>query len=111
MGPQADDLAAIVYTSGTTGKPKGVMLTHRNVVSDVKAVLERIVPRWTTCSRRSCPLSHTFEAHGRLLPADWWRAVVWPRPFGGPAGGRPETTPHRAGVRAAHLRAHPRQAA
>jgi len=40
MGPQADDLAAIVYTSGTTGKPKGVMLTHRNVVSDVKAVLE-----------------------------------------------------------------------
>ncbi|MDZ4104169.1 MAG: AMP-binding protein, partial [Hydrogenophaga sp.] len=39
--PGPDDLAALVYTSGTTGKPKGVMLTHRNVVSDVKAVLER----------------------------------------------------------------------
>jgi len=29
-----DDLAAIMYTSGTTGKPKGVMLTHKNLVSD-----------------------------------------------------------------------------
>ncbi|HJS75064.1 MAG TPA: AMP-binding protein, partial [Vicinamibacteria bacterium] len=32
-----EDLASIVYTSGTTGDPKGVMLTHRNFVSNVKA--------------------------------------------------------------------------
>ena len=37
-GPAPGDLAAIVYTSGTTGKPKGVMLTHANVVADVAAV-------------------------------------------------------------------------
>ena len=37
-GPDADDLAALVYTSGTTGRPKGVMLTHRNVVSNVQQI-------------------------------------------------------------------------
>jgi long-chain acyl-CoA synthetase len=43
-GPTPEDLAAIVYTSGTTGKPKGVMLTHGNVVSNVIATLEHIAP-------------------------------------------------------------------
>jgi long-chain acyl-CoA synthetase len=62
--PQADNLAAIVYTSGTTGKPKGVMLTHRNVVSDVKAVLERIAPTLDDVFLSFLPLSHTFERTG-----------------------------------------------
>ena len=62
--PSADDLAAIVYTSGTTGKPKGVMLTHRNVVSDVQAVLERIAPTQDDVFLSFLPLSHTFERTG-----------------------------------------------
>lgn len=38
LGP--DDLATIMYTSGTTGNPKGVMLTHANLVSNVMSALE-----------------------------------------------------------------------
>ena len=60
-GPTADDLAALVYTSGTTGKPKGVMLTHRNVVSNVKATLLRVAPVPSDVFLSFLPLSHTFE--------------------------------------------------
>ena len=38
--PDPDDLAGLVYTSGTTGQPKGVMLTHRNLASNVVASTE-----------------------------------------------------------------------
>jgi long-chain acyl-CoA synthetase len=60
-GPAEDELAALVYTSGTTGKPKGVMLTHRNVVSNVSAVLQRVAPRADDVFLSFLPLSHTFE--------------------------------------------------
>ncbi|HOA75674.1 MAG TPA: AMP-binding protein [Phycisphaerae bacterium] len=40
VGP--DDLAAIVYTSGTSGEPKGVCLTHANFLSNAKAIVEHI---------------------------------------------------------------------
>lgn len=80
MGPQADDLAAIVYTSGTTGKPKGVMLTHRNVVSDVRAVLERIAPTVDDVFLSFLPLSHTFErTGGYYLPIAAGSCVAYAR--------------------------------
>ncbi|MDW5441896.1 AMP-dependent synthetase/ligase [Polaromonas sp. SM01] len=59
--PEPHDLAAIVYTSGTTGKPKGVMLTHRNVVANVQAVMARVLPTTEDVFLSFLPLSHTFE--------------------------------------------------
>lgn len=67
--PRHDDLAAIVYTSGTTGKPKGVMLTHANVVANVMAVLAHVAPGPDDVFLSFLPLSHTFErTAGYYLP-------------------------------------------
>jgi len=57
----ADDLASIVYTSGTTGTAKGARLTHRNFLSNIRAcrTLFDISPRDTCLS--FLPLSHVFE--------------------------------------------------
>lgn len=59
--PNEEDLAAIVYTSGTTGRPKGVMLTHKNVVSNVINTLKTVSPRPGDVFLSFLPLSHTFE--------------------------------------------------
>ncbi|WP_218240160.1 AMP-dependent synthetase/ligase [Comamonas fluminis] len=59
--PEPEDVAAIVYTSGTTGRPKGVMLTHANVMADVSAFAQRVQPREDDRFLSFLPLSHTFE--------------------------------------------------
>ena len=59
--PKATDLAALVYTSGTTGNPKGVMLTHRNVISNIQSVLKNLQPSGHETFLSFLPLSHTFE--------------------------------------------------
>ncbi len=59
VGPE--DLASIVYTSGTTGEPKGVMLTHRNLVSNVKASLQVLPLGPQDRALSALPYSHVFE--------------------------------------------------
>jgi long-chain acyl-CoA synthetase len=56
-----DDLASLVYTSGTTGRPKGVMLTHGNFVSNLCAALTLLDIRSDQTALSFLPLSHVFE--------------------------------------------------
>ena len=55
------DLASILYTSGTTGDPKGVMLTHGNFASNVSATLQIIPFSERDVTLSFLPLTHLFE--------------------------------------------------
>lgn len=70
-----DDLATLIYTSGTTGVPKGVMLTHRNLVSNMmsSASAFEVTPADTILS--FLPLSHSFERIFDYL-FFWWGASI-----------------------------------
>jgi len=56
-----DDISSIVYTSGTTGDPKGVMLSQKNIASNVLASLQVISIDEHDRSLSFLPLSHMFE--------------------------------------------------
>jgi long-chain acyl-CoA synthetase len=61
LGIKPEDEATIIYTSGTTGVPKGVILTHRNFVSNVIASASRLPFSDKDTGLSLLPLSHSFE--------------------------------------------------
>ncbi len=56
-----DQLATIIYTSGTTGEPKGVMLSHANIVTNFKAGAQALQLTQDDVALSFLPLSHSFE--------------------------------------------------
>uniref|UniRef100_A0AAX7UJ16 Long-chain-fatty-acid--CoA ligase n=1 Tax=Astatotilapia calliptera TaxID=8154 RepID=A0AAX7UJ16_ASTCA len=63
--PKPEDLSIVCFTSGTTGNPKGAMLTHENVVADAAGVLKTIevsmIPNTQDVTISFLPLAHMFE--------------------------------------------------
>ena len=67
--PQPDDLAAIIYTSGTTSKPKGVMLTHRSIATQLTVIPPLFDYNENDVLLSILPLSHTYECTlGMIYP-------------------------------------------
>jgi long-chain acyl-CoA synthetase len=73
--PGPDDLAEVVFTSGTTGRPKGVMLTHRNIASNAESAASVLADLANFRALSLIPLSHMFEQialfAGMLLGANF----------------------------------------
>ncbi|HEY4889366.1 MAG TPA: AMP-dependent synthetase/ligase [Candidatus Dormibacteraeota bacterium] len=74
---QPDDVCTIVYTSGTTGDPKGVELTHRNVVDICRAILE-VHPLGESDSTLSfLPYAHVFERINGIFTVLMFGGQTW----------------------------------
>ncbi len=58
---QFEDMATMIYTSGTTGNPKGVMLSHKNILSNVEACIPRIPAGNQSRVLSFLPVCHVYE--------------------------------------------------
>ena len=74
VGP--DDLVEIMFTSGTTGDPKGVMLTHRNLTANIEGVSHYISCDPSSRLLSILPLSHMYEQMGGLFIMLYYGASV-----------------------------------
>lgn len=78
----SDDLAVILYTSGTSGKPKGVKLTHANLRSNVEGTVEHCGFREADCFLGVLPQFHSFGLTGlTILPLVTGSKVVYTARF------------------------------
>jgi long-chain acyl-CoA synthetase len=80
--PEPEAQAALIYTSGTTGNPKGVMLSHKNLVTNAQAVQQIFDVEPDDSLLSVLPLAHTYECTiGFLVPLLSGASVTY---LGGP---------------------------
>lgn len=90
-----DDLASVLYTSGTTGNPKGVMLTHNNFMSNVRGGMEKVPVYDTYVSLSFLPLSHVLErTAGYYLPVMAGSTIAYAESIDTLADNMLEVRPH-----------------
>lgn len=79
----ADDLAAIIFSSGSSGEPKGIMLTHRNIAANIDSSMQVFPHRNDDCVMGILPFFHSFGFTGTLwLPlARGFTVVYHPNPL------------------------------
>ena len=77
---KSDDICCLIYTSGTGGRPKGVMLTHRSIQANIDAAIILLEEAKVSCYQRFLsllPLSHSYEhTAGLHLPLQT-KSEVW----------------------------------
>jgi long-chain acyl-CoA synthetase len=80
-----EDVASLLYTSGTTGVPKAVMLTHKNLLSDAKAVIDLKIMSGKDRVLSILPLHHTYSFMCTFLcPVLLGAGITYPQGLKGP---------------------------
>ena len=78
--PDPHEMATIIYTSGTSGRPKGVMLSHHNILTNAHSCLNWVPMRPDDLLLSFLPLSHTFErTAGYYVPMMGGATVAYAR--------------------------------
>ena len=76
------DLAVLIYTSGTSGRPKGVMLTHKNLITNVRAAIKHVGLKPTNSFLGVLPQFHSFGLTAMtLIPLTLGAEVVYTARF------------------------------
>lgn len=76
--PDSDELAAIIYTSGTTSQPKGVMLTHRAICKQIDLIYKLFPVVKEDVFLSVLPLAHTYECSiGMIYPFTYGSSVTY----------------------------------
>ncbi len=70
-----ENIAAVIFTSGTTGANKGVQLTQKNLVSNINAVAEHVPVEESTIS--VLPMNHIYELNCNILPMLYIHTVIY----------------------------------
>jgi len=79
---ESEDLATIIFTSGTTGQPKGVMLTHKNFLAQIPDLEKRIPMEPGELALSVLPVWHSFERECEYIIMNAGGGIFYSKPIG-----------------------------